>query len=179
MRSRNSDGTFAEEDAEQKFIAMTRLDANGCWIWEGSTRGEYGKFRKRAAHRWSYEHFVGPIPPACDLHHECHVKLCVNPGHLEPLTRRDHLLHGHAANPTIVNSQKTHCLNGHEFTNQNTIIDRNGYRQCRVCDRRRKAEHRARKAQHGPFCECGKGRPIAAKGLCLACYKRERKRKSK
>lgn len=42
----------------------------------------------------------------------------------------------------------THCKHGHEFTPENTYMDK-GKRQCRECQRRRGAEYRARKrARH-------------------------------
>lgn len=71
----------------------------GCWFWEGYQRGgnrhwdqggAYGGFwykgRHVYAHRFSYEHFCGPIPPEWVLHHRCLNRLCVNPFHLEPVT---------------------------------------------------------------------------------------------
>ena len=36
---------------------------------------------------------------------------------------------------THVNSRKTHCKNGHEFTKENTRIRSNGSRKCKTCER--------------------------------------------
>jgi hypothetical protein len=64
-----------------------------CWVWTGATDGKpeglaYGQVRLRGrtrrAHRVSFEHFVGPIPPEHDLDHRCRTRLCVNHAHLEP-----------------------------------------------------------------------------------------------
>lgn len=33
------------------------------------------------------------------------------------------------------NAAKTHCVNGHEFTPENTIVRKNGGRKCRICQR--------------------------------------------
>jgi hypothetical protein len=33
------------------------------------------------------------------------------------------------------NQQKTHCVNGHEFTPENTWVDKGGTRHCRECHR--------------------------------------------
>jgi hypothetical protein len=72
-----------------KFVVKNE---NGCWIWNGVVhkRG-YGKFgvgvgNKPYAHRFSYEHFKGPIPPGLAIDHLCSVPLCVNPAHLEAVT---------------------------------------------------------------------------------------------
>lgn len=64
--------------------------------------------------------------------HKCGNKSCVNQEHLYVGTQaennRDTVKHGHN-----VNSKKTHCLHGHEYTPQNTKILRNGSRQCIMC----------------------------------------------
>lgn len=82
---------------------MAKVDLSGdCWLWTAAidkTTG-YGKFhagegrRIANAHRWSYEHFVGPVPAGLDLDHLCRVRHCVRPDHLEPVTRRVNLLRG-------------------------------------------------------------------------------------
>jgi hypothetical protein len=52
---------------------------NTCWIWQLSDF----RFRKISAHRFAYEIFVGPIPPARFVKRTCGSELCVNPRHLE------------------------------------------------------------------------------------------------
>jgi len=80
-----------------------KVDQNGpiashmetpCWIWTASSGGgDYPKFsvdgRLVGAYRWSYEHFVGPIPDGLSIDHKCLVRRCVNPEHLRPATRRE------------------------------------------------------------------------------------------
>lgn len=73
-----------------------------CWFWTGAiSRSGYGNFWTGesyvSAHRWSYEHFVGPIPEGLDLDHLCRVRNCVNPAHLEPVTRQENLRRGREA----------------------------------------------------------------------------------
>lgn len=116
---------------------------DGCWLWTGATQaGGYGRFfgedRKAVlVHRWTYEHFVGPIPDGLTIDHLCRNTSCVNPDHLEPVTRE---VNAHRGNP---NAGKTHCTNGHEFTPENTYVPpkRPGVRACRAC---RKADSAAR-----------------------------------
>ena len=38
----------------------------------------------------------------------------------------------------------THCVNGHEFTEENTYIRPNGNRSCRICLKDRDKKHKAR-----------------------------------
>jgi hypothetical protein len=66
----------------------------GCWEWRGQRTRGYGRCkvsdgtgRTVQAHRVFYEHHVGAIPEGHDIHHRCGNRGCVNPEHLEPLTR--------------------------------------------------------------------------------------------
>lgn len=107
----------------------------GCWLWIGCPKPNgYGVLRVGGknvyAHRLSYELLVGPIPDGLTIDHLCGVRNCVNPAHLEPVTRGENCLRG--GSPLAQNARKTHCKHGHEFTVENTSLVKNG-RQCRTC----------------------------------------------
>lgn len=66
-----------------------------CWIWQRSkNEGGYGQSwdaeegKACSAHRLMYKRLKGPIPEGLTLDHLCEVSSCVNPNHLEPVTRR-------------------------------------------------------------------------------------------
>ena len=67
-----------------------------CWHWTGTTDGSgHGMFKVdlqwgQRAHRFAYEHLVGPIPEGHIVHHDCGNPACVRPEHLRPMTRGDH-----------------------------------------------------------------------------------------
>lgn len=88
------------------------------------------------AHRFMYESVVGEIPKGLELDHLCRNRSCINPEHLEPVTRRENTVRGLAP---IVNGMlqknKTHCPRGHEYNEENTYIrrDRPSHRDCRKC----------------------------------------------
>jgi hypothetical protein len=48
---------------------------------------------------------------------------------------------GHGRN----NAGKTHCPQGHEYSPENTYVDSNGHRWCRVCSREHSAAYQRRK----------------------------------
>lgn len=124
----------------ERFEEKVAPGENGCILWTASGNGAgYGamyiaKGKRVLAHRWAYEHYVGPIPEGMVLDHLCRNRICVNPAHLEPVTHRTNVLRGVA--PTAVNAAKTHCDQGHLFDAENTAMDR-GKRACRACNRAR------------------------------------------
>ena len=72
----------------ERFNRNVNKDApGGCWLWRGAVndRGypnfyEHGKVIR--GHRWSYEHFNGPLKPEQVIMHSCDVPHCVTPKHL-------------------------------------------------------------------------------------------------
>ncbi len=112
---------------------------SGCWIWQAFlNRKGYGEFYDGQtgmvrAHRWSYEHFVGPIPDGLYIDHLCRVPRCVNPAHLECVTPRENALRGFG--PTALNARKTHCKRGHPLAGDNLYRKKGAGRICRTCQR--------------------------------------------
>lgn len=83
-------------DVLDRMAPKITVDGVGCWVWTASLRDGYGQVRVgssvRSAHRVMYEQLVGPVADGLDLDHLCRRRECVNPDHLEQVTRRDNLL---------------------------------------------------------------------------------------
>ncbi len=83
---------------DARFFSRVDKRPDGCWLWTAHVhpRTGYVQFRIGGrkgkmvlAHRWAYERFTGPIPAGLELDHLCRVRHCVNPAHLEPVTRSE------------------------------------------------------------------------------------------
>jgi hypothetical protein len=109
-----------------------------CWPWPGQlNHNGYGTLtissKTMRAHRFVYAWAKGPIPEGCEVDHLCRQRNCVNPDHLEPVTKRENVLRGESF--SAINARKTHCVNGHEYTPENTKIEKGRWRNCRECHR--------------------------------------------
>lgn len=126
-----------DADPIERLLSNMTVQSDGCWQWRPTKRKGYGRIKIegkfKTAHVYCYEHFKGPVPNGLELDHLCRNRACVNPDHLEPVTRRVNVLRGDSI--MSHNAAKTHCVNGHEFSPENTIIRKNGNRGCRQCKR--------------------------------------------
>lgn len=111
----------------------------GCWLWIGHVNwGGYGP------HRAIYIRTVGEIADGMDLDHLCRLRCCVNPYHLEPVSRSENLRRGENGRLLRERSAKiTHCPQGHEYTPENTYKRPQG-RDCLTCRRARSAAYNER-----------------------------------
>jgi hypothetical protein len=76
---------------DAKFLKKV-LKTDSCWLWIGYVQPlGYGRLtrndRQVLAHRWAYEVMYGPIPEGMEIDHKCRVRRCVNPEHLQAVTR--------------------------------------------------------------------------------------------
>jgi len=126
-------------------VVVAGKEYTGCWMWTAANKGnvslddegnDYGAFGTGnllgtgSAYRCSYENLVGPVPEGLELDHLCRRHPCVNPAHLEPVTRKVNMERGAEAN-------RQFCPKGHEYTPENTRLYEHApglwARFCRAC----------------------------------------------
>lgn len=140
-------------DVLKRFEAKT--DRSGdCWLWTGHTLRGYPRqimddYRRWMVSHWALMHYRGiEVPPGMETDHLCHTaavaagtcdggdscphRSCVNPWHLEVVSRSENQKR----------RARTSCRRGHPYTPENTTFD-SGKRRCRVCQKiRNDARHR-------------------------------------
>ena len=140
-----------DESVLRRFWAKVHK-TDTCWLWTGALDDGYGLLKVAGvalkAHRFSYELHFESIPEGLVIDHLCHNgsgcigvgreclhRRCVNPEHLEVVTRLENIQRGRNAQ-----REQTHCIHGHEFTPDNTYRWRN-HRACRTCLRANSLAH--------------------------------------
>ncbi len=112
----------------------------------------YGEVRNngkiRRAHIVSYEQNIGQVPKGMDLDHLCRIRSCVNPMHLEPVSRLVNL--SRSPHRILYRFQDaaaavTHCPLGHPYDAENTYMDKRGCRGCKKCRQAASAAYHLRK----------------------------------
>lgn len=134
-----------------EMLARIEVDWDtGCWRWIGTVDnwgyGRMGTNAGRGIHRHMYRETVGPIPDGMDVDHVCHNidldcaggktclhRRCVNPDHLEPVTRAVNMSRSNRL--VRRGDSPTHCKLGHERNEANTYVPPRGRPQCKECNR--------------------------------------------
>jgi hypothetical protein len=128
---------------------------SGCWLWMRAVNGKgYGSCqfngKVQLAHRVAYLLALGD-PAGLVVCHRCDVPSCVNPDHLFLGTvgdnNRDRDRKGRASGGRVGRSDlaaRVRCVNGHDYTPENTGRQAGGRRYCKACKREQLRARRAR-----------------------------------
>ena len=139
----------------------SKVDRRGpdeCWPWKGAlipngygslgTVEVDGRVRTQVgAHRVSFFIANGYWPRM--VRHTCDNPPCVNPAHLlsgdAKSNAQDMLDRGRCDA-----QQRTHCPQGHPYSDENTLVTRHGHRQCRECGRQNARVQAAKQRERDP-----------------------------
>lgn len=143
---------FWEQVDKNGPVPTNRPDLGPCWVWTGklNKKSHYAQLnteREKYAHRVSYELLIGPIPDGLELDHLCQNRACVNPAHLEPVTRQVNFLRGN--HPNAIAIRTGFCKRGHPRTPENLRTNKDGCKVCRACDREKQRERYRNRANNG------------------------------
>lgn len=116
-----------------------------CWEWvAGKNSKGYGYFWYNSTTIQSHQlawRFSGNDDPALnglELDHLCRNHSCVNPAHLEPVTKLENQHRGNTL--AGINRRKVHCPKGHPYAGGNLGHNNKGGRICKACAYRRSSE---------------------------------------
>jgi len=124
-------------------IPEHRPELGPCWVWIGPlNENGYANLRDDdwrtvKAHRISFREHKGEIPEGYEIDHLCRNRACSNPDHLEAVT---HMENVQRSTIRQYHASITHCPRGHEYTKENTKLDKRGpylLRGCLACKRQR------------------------------------------
>lgn len=139
------------KDSENLTIIKSRLltkrtiTSNGCWLWEGACfktgygalyfMGKMWKVSRLSMFLFKPDEYRESLQA---LHKNiCTSKKCFNPEHLYMGDSSDNMNDKVTAG-THQGTLKTHCPQGHEYTEENTYkYSGRGGRQCKICSKKR------------------------------------------
>lgn len=123
-------------DTLQRFLSKIKFNEDTwCWEWQASKLVTgYGIFaldsKRYYAHRYAYETFKESILNGNHIDHLCHNPSCVNPEHLDSVTRFENL-----SRSRKYLKERKFCKNGHELieSNLDKYSLRYGHKKCKIC----------------------------------------------
>lgn len=118
-----------------RFWSKALIGGDDCWIWLGATGPKgYGEFKPTGsrvitAHSWiatNFHKWPKRNHKTLVVDHICRNTSCVRPSHLRLVTQHENVLNGTWA-------LKTHCPQGHPYSEDNLDKSYKASRVCKTC----------------------------------------------
>jgi len=127
----------------KRVVSKLKKNRKGCWIWEGTKRGAYGRIGLRGerwmAHRIAHQLFGGKVGEDEVVDHLCRNRPCCNPEHLEAVKDKTNVKRGEIARGAKhYKRKKKYCKFGHELAGENLAWETYKGRKRRVCKKCRR-----------------------------------------
>ena len=124
-------------NTHETFLSRLKLEGD-CLVYTGTRlKTGYGVFKINKvawrAHRYSYTYYVGDISEGLLVLHGCDNPPCVLPSHLRVGTDADNNKDKIERGRWKGSSPRPTCNRGHARSTDNTYINPQGKRKCRVC----------------------------------------------
>lgn len=101
-------------DPIKRLMSRVTKSKDSCWVWNGALVRGYGVInvdgKTEYVHRVVYEAEVGKLVKGITLDHICRNPRCVNPAHLEPVSRSENIRRMNSAIP------RDRCRKGHRYS---------------------------------------------------------------
>lgn len=79
---------FSVYELSEDMLEQVIVSHDDCWIWTGRINNQgYGQCGNKLAHRMAFTIIVGRISDGMTLDHLCQRTACINPNHLEMVSR--------------------------------------------------------------------------------------------
>lgn len=146
-------GARKQDDLTRLLAKITTAETpDGCWLWRGYVDAAgYGQSTfggvRMPAHQAVFRAYGGALSVGLEIDHVCRNRTCVNPLHLEAVTREENLRRSPIQVSTI-HANKTHCDHGHPFDVINTRVRMQRGRPTRQCIECSRARSRATYARN-------------------------------
>lgn len=134
--------SLTKEEVKDYLFRNRLISDNNCWLLQNRKNKSYEYYEGYGIHRLSMWVFCKfDLQSKEFILHKCDNPPCWNPDHLfvgdQSDNRVDSIIKGRSPRlfgNALKEKNQTHCINGHEFTPENTAKSR-GKRVCRECRR--------------------------------------------
>lgn len=142
-----------------------KTELGNCWTWDGpKDRFGYGRFKtgrtNNQAHRWIAAREAGvrlrwDSEMRQTVNHRCGNRSCVRPEHLYIGDQKSNVADAvadqthHSVEEKSLANARAGCVNGHEFTPENTYVSKSNQRVCRKCQAIGQARYRQKQKALG------------------------------